>query len=153
MLKPELPSDDTLHALAQRVGDLLLATGHTLVTAESCTGGWIAKTITDIPGCSAWFEFGYVSYGNDAKVTCLGVSPDTLAAHGAVRQDVAEQMATGARLAAAAEVAVAITGLAGPDGGTVEKPVGTVWMAWAGPGPQLLARQFRFEGNREAVRR
>lgn len=130
----------------------LTARGARVATAESCTGGWLAKSLTDLPGSSAWFEYGFVTYGNNAKADLLGVSPETLAVHGAVSQDVAEQMATGARLAAASELAVAITGIAGPGGGSPDKPVGTVWLAWAGPGPRLESRVCRFEGDRAAIR-
>jgi nicotinamide-nucleotide amidase len=123
-----------------------------IAVAESCTGGWIAKALTDQPGSSAWFGFGFVTYSNEAKCALLGVSAETIAGQGAVSEDVAEQMATGARLASAAEIAVAVTGIAGPDGGSPEKPVGTVCLAWAGPGVQLVSQSYRFEGDREAVR-
>jgi nicotinamide-nucleotide amidase len=146
-------SDDNL--LAERVAELaelLLARGLKLSTAESCTGGWLAKCLTDRPGSSAWFEFGFVTYGNNAKQALLGVRPETLRDHGAVSQQVAEQMAIGARRASGADLAVAITGIAGPDGGTDAKPVGTVWLAWAGPDGQLGAEKRELPGNRSAVR-
>ena len=150
---------DSLHDLTRRISaraEALAAAlntrGARLATAESCTGGWLAKSLTDIPGSSAWFEYGFVTYGNNAKADVLGVSAETLAVHGAVSQDTAEQMATGARLAAASELAVAVTGIAGPGGGSPDKPVGTVWMAWAGPGPQLESRVFRLDGDRAAIR-
>jgi nicotinamide-nucleotide amidase len=139
--------------LVRRIGAALAAKSARIATAESCTGGWLAKVLTDQPGSSAWFGYGFVAYANDAKEFLLGVSPETIDRHGAVSQDVAEQMATGARIASAAEIAVAITGIAGPDGGTADKPVGTVCFAWAGPGVQLISRRRRFEGDRDAVRR
>lgn len=147
------PDDGELQRLARQLAALLTAQAMRVATAESCTGGWLAKVLTDIPGSSAWFDCGFVTYGNAAKSSLLGVSPETLQVHGAVSQDVAEQMATGARLASGAEIAVAVTGIAGPGGGTADKPVGTVWFAWAGPGPYLTARHARFGGDREAVRR
>jgi nicotinamide-nucleotide amidase len=139
--------------LVRRIGAALAAKSARLAVAESCTGGWIAKLLTDQPGSSAWFGYGVVAYGNDAKEALLGVSPDTLERAGAVSEDVAEQMATGARLGSAAEIAVAVTGVAGPTGGTADKPVGTVCFAWAGPGVQLISKTHRFSGDRDAVRR
>lgn len=147
------PTDAELQALAARVGAALRARGWRLATAESCTGGWIAKLLTDQPGSSHWFGFGFVTYANEAKQACLGVSADTLAAHGAVSGEVVEQMATGARLASAAELAVAVSGIAGPGGGSADKPLGLVWLGWAGPGPRLEARCERYRGDRDAVRR
>lgn len=139
--------------LVRRIGAALTAKSARIAVAESCTGGWIAKALTDRPGSSAWFGYGFIAYSNDAKEFLLGVSPETIDRHGAVSEDVAEQMATGARIASAAEIAVAVTGIAGPDGGTTDKPVGTVCFAWAGPGVQLLSRQRRFEGDRDSIRR
>ena len=139
--------------LVRRIAAALAAKSARLAVAESCTGGWIAKLLTDQPGSSAWFGYGFVTYSNEAKQALLGVSPETLAAQGAVSTDVAEQMATGARLASAAEIAVAVSGIAGPDGGSADKPVGTVCLAWAGPGVQLVSQQPRFSGDRDAVRR
>ena len=148
-----VPGDAELAALVETLATRLIARDARIATAESCTGGWLAKCLTDRPGSSAWFEYGFVTYGNAAKGAMLGVGEGTLAAHGAVSVEVAEQMAIGARLASSAEIAVAITGIAGPDGGTADKPVGTVWLAWAGPGPVLVAEQRRFEGDRDAIRR
>jgi nicotinamide-nucleotide amidase len=139
--------------LVRRIAAALAAKSARLAVAESCTGGWIAKLLTDQPGSSAWFGYGFVTYSNEAKQALLGVSPETLAAQGAVSTDVAEQMATGARLASAAEIAVAVSGIAGPDGGSADKPLGTVCLAWAGPGVQLVSQQRRFSGDRDAVRR
>jgi nicotinamide-nucleotide amidase len=145
--------DAGLAALVDRLAARLEALDARIATAESCTGGWLAKCLTDRAGSSAWFEYGFVTYGNAAKLALLGVSEATLAAHGAVSEDVAEQMAIGARLASGAELAVAITGIAGPDGGSADKPVGTVWLAWTGPGPVLEAELRQFSGDRAAIRR
>jgi nicotinamide-nucleotide amidase len=146
-------TDAQIADLVRRVAAALAACSARIAVAESCTGGWTTKCLTDLAGSSGWFGYGFVTYSDEAKVELLGVSPDSLAAHGAVSQDVAEQMATGARLVSAAEVAVAVTGIAGPDGGSVEKPIGTVWLAWAGPGVQLRSRHFRLSGDRESIRR
>ncbi len=147
-------SDDAgVQALVAQLAAELRARGMRVATAESCTGGWLAKSLTDLAGSSDWFEYGFVTYGDEAKLALLGVSPETLAGHGAVSQAVAEQMATGARLASGAEVTVAITGIAGPSGGSAAKPVGTVWFAWSGPGPVLASAAARFDGDRAAVRR
>lgn len=137
----------------ERVAAALIARGAMLSTAESCTGGWLAKCLTDRPGSSAWFEFGFVCYGNNAKERMLGVDPQLLDRYGAVSREVAEAMADGARTASGADIAVAVTGIAGPDGGSAEKPVGTVWLAWSGPGPQHSCHSAQFSGDREAVRR
>ena len=139
--------------MAQRVARLLEEQNARLATAESCTGGWIAKSLTDIPGSSAWFEYGFVAYGNDAKATMLGIEPDLIAQHGAVSQEVAAEMALAARVVSGADLAVAVTGIAGPDGGTIDKPVGTVWIAWNGPQRRAATRLEDFDGDREEVRR
>lgn len=140
-----------LQALARQVAARASAGGHHLVTAESCTGGWVAKVLTDIAGSSAWFDCGVVAYSNPAKVDLLGVPEALLAEHGAVSGAVAAAMAEGARARYRCDLAVAVTGVAGPSGGTVEKPVGTVWLAWAGSGAAVTAHH-RFDGDREAVR-
>lgn len=146
--------DDTqLHELAAAVGAALQRWGTSLVTAESCTGGWIAKTITDIPGCSAWFEAGLVAYSYEAKQALLGVRPETLLRHGAVSEEAVLEMVSGALIHSGAGTAVAVTGIAGPGGGTAEKPVGTVWIAWKRRGGYPAMRRFLFAGDREAVRR
>lgn len=145
-------TDEELRALACTLGERLLARGASVATAESCTGGWIAKALTDVPGSSQWFGFGFVSYANRAKETLLGVSPALLERDGAVSESVVRAMAERARLVAAAELAVAVSGIAGPDGGEAEKPVGTVWFAWATAAETRTARH-RFDGGREAVRR
>ena len=150
---PAQATDAKIAELVRRIAAALGDTSARLSVAESCTGGWIAKALTDQPGSSAWFGYGFITYSDAAKQEVLGVSADTLAGQGAVSEDVAEQMATGARLVSAAEIAVAVTGIAGPDGGSRDKPVGTVCLAWAGPGVQLVSTTRRFEGDREAIRR
>jgi nicotinamide-nucleotide amidase len=123
-----------------------------LATAESCTGGWLAKVCTDRAGSSGWFERGFVTYSNAAKRELLGVQAETLARHGAVSRETVLEMVAGALAHSHAHWALAISGIAGPGGGSAEKPVGTVWFAWGGPGGWQLAREARFEGNRDAVR-
>ena len=122
-----------------------------LACAESCTGGWIAKILTDQPGSSAWFERGLVTYSNLAKYQLLGVPLDMLDEYGAVSQPVAEAMVRGALSQSAADYAVAVTGIAGPEGGSADKPVGTVWLAWAGP-EEVTSQLANFSGDREQVR-
>lgn len=133
----------------------LLASGRRLVTAESCTGGWIAKACTDVPGSSRWFRGGVVTYDDELKSTLLGVRPVTLRLHGAVSEATVLEMATGALARLRGEVAVAVSGIAGPDGGTPEKPCGTVWLAWASQlpaGVRTWSRCCRFDGDRADVR-
>jgi len=146
-------NDAALAALAARLAEQLLAHGLKLAAAESCTGGWIAKCLTEIAGSSEWFDRGFVTYSNGAKVTMLGVSADTLASRGAVSEESVREMAAGAVRHSQAQVAVAVSGVAGPAGGSAEKPVGSVWIAWAWPDRRVSARCFHFDGNREAVRR
>jgi nicotinamide-nucleotide amidase len=149
-------TDAELARLAARIGERLTPAGQHITTAESCTGGWTAKVLTDVPGSSEWFETGFVAYGNSAKTTLLGVLPAELAEHGAVSEAVVKAMALGALERAQADFAVAISGIAGPDGGTPGKPVGTVWFAWAwrhGRAVHVQARRKLFKGDREAVRR
>lgn len=124
-------TDSELMQLSEQVGQALKARGATVTTAESCTGGWVAKVITDIAGSSARFERGFVTYSNEAKAQMIGVREETLAQHGAVSEPVVVEMAIGALKAARADYAVSISGIAGPDGGSEEKPVGTVWFAFA----------------------
>lgn len=131
--------------------DLLLKNRWMLATAESCTGGMIAAACTDLSGSSAWFERGFVSYSNAAKTEMLGVPAALIAAHGAVSEPVARAMAQGALLHSSAQVALAVTGIAGPSGGSADKPVGTVWFAWATPAGTVIERQL-FTGDRAAVR-
>lgn len=134
------------------MADLLLKRGWMLATAESCTGGLIAATCTDLAGSSAWFERGLVTYSNEAKTELLGVDPALVAQHGAVSEAVARAMVQGALTHAHAQVAVAVTGVAGPGGGSADKPVGTVWFGLALPG-QVLTERCHFTGDRAQVRR
>ena len=138
---------------ARRVGSLLKGLGLRLASAESCTGGWVAKVITDIPGSSQWFERGLVVYSNAAKMELLGVSAQTLETYGAVSREVAVEMARGAVARAPAEVGLAVTGVAGPDGGTPAKPVGLVWLGWCRAGTEPVTFEGHFHGGREAIRR
>jgi nicotinamide-nucleotide amidase len=144
---------DGVPALVVRLADTLLRRGAMLATAESCTGGLIAGACTDLAGSSAWFDRGYVSYSNEAKVDLLGVDAALIATHGAVSEPVARAMAEGAvaRTNGRARVAVAVTGVAGPTGGSADKPVGTVWFGWAVDG-DIRTERRRFEGDRAAVR-
>jgi nicotinamide-nucleotide amidase len=138
--------------LAEQVGRKLLDARWHVATAESCTGGGVAAALTDIPGSSQWFERGYVTYSNLAKQQDLGVSAATLDAHGAVSGAVVEAMATGALKASGADLAVAVSGVAGPDGGTSAKPVGLVWFALARRGTPVRSEAQNFAGDRAAVR-
>jgi len=147
------PSDTELAELALRVGGELKAHHLMLVTAESCTGGWIAKTITDVSGCSDWFDCGMAAYSYEAKQAMLGVRIETLMECGAVSRETVVEMVSGALIHSGASVAVAVTGIAGPTGGTPEKPVGTVWIGWKRRGGYPDARLFHFSGDRESVRR
>ena len=131
----------------------LTAIGWKMATAESCTGGWIAKCCTDLAGSSAWFERGFVTYSDAAKKDALGVDARILQEAGAVSRAVALQMAEGARRRAGVDIAVAVTGIAGPDGGTLDKPVGTVWFAWSRKDHAPDAEVACFRGDRDAVRR
>jgi nicotinamide-nucleotide amidase len=144
--------DAELFKLAEQVGQSLKANGKTMATAESCTGGWIAQTITEVPGSSAWFDRGFVTYSNTAKVEMLGVSPQTLETYGAVSAETATEMAAGALAHSNADVAVAVTGIAGPDGGTPEKPVGTVFIAWAHKNGTSKVVRKQLSGNRRQIR-
>ena len=141
-----------MNELAQKVGAALKARGLLLVTAESCTGGWVAMEVTAIAGSSDWFERGYVTYSNAAKREELGVAEATLTRHGAVSEETAREMAAGALKHARGQVALAITGVAGPTGGSRDKPVGTVCFAWA-HGSKISSETRRFDGDRESVRR
>ena len=130
----------------------MLSRGWVLATAESCTGGGIGAAITAVPGSSAWFDGGVISYSNRAKQCLLGVSAESLAESGAVSEPVVRQMAQGALQCCAADLAVAVSGIAGPDGGSAEKPVGTVWIAWAQADGKVTVRHFVFAGDRQSVR-
>ena len=145
--------DRAIGQLVLRLANELLRRGWKLAAAESCTGGWVAKCCTDMAGSSAWFDRGFVTYSNAAKQEMLKVSAETLARDGAVSECVALEMARGACEAAGTEAALAVTGIAGPDGGTAEKPVGMVWFAWSlGEGESATVLR-QFHGDREAVRR
>lgn len=151
-----MADDADIRALSEQLVAALTASGKTLAAAESCTGGWIAKAITDVPGSSAVFGYGVVSYSNDAKASLLAVSGATLQAHGAVSEATVREMAERVVDLAAADVGVAVSGIAGPDGGSDEKPVGSVWFAWTTRGSDGLhtdAELQCFPGNRDAVRR
>lgn len=141
-----------LVALAAEVGRYLQQGGRVLATAESCTGGLVAAGMTAIAGSSAWFEFGWVTYANAAKMRCLNVPEALLAAHGAVSEEVARAMAEGALAAGGADVALAVSGIAGPGGGSREKPVGTVCFGWAAKGQATASDTRHFTGGRDAVR-
>lgn len=139
------------HILCGLVADLLLNSGWKLATAESCTGGLIAAACTDLAGSSNWFERGFVTYSNEAKTELLGVDAALIARHGAVSEEVARAMVQGALQHSHAQVALSVTGIAGPTGGSEAKPVGTVWFSWATPAGVQTATQH-FEGDRSAVR-
>ena len=148
-----IPSDADLRQLAESVGTRLREARDHLVTAESCTGGWIAKVATDIAGSSDWFDCGMAAYSYEAKQALLGVRPQTLELHGAVSRETVIEMVSGALVNSGASVAVAVTGIAGPGGGSEDKPVGTVWIGWKRRGGYARAEVFHFDGDREAVRR
>ncbi|MBF6647960.1 CinA family protein [Methylobacter sp. BlB1] len=145
--------DHELFELAEQLGRSLKAGGRKIVTAESCTGGWIAQTITEVPGSSAWFDRGFVTYSNISKVQMLGVRQETLEKYGAVSAETAMEMAQGALSNSDANCACAVTGIAGPDGGSPEKPVGTVFIAWQykDGGCEVIKKQFA--GARHQIRR
>lgn len=142
-----------LQMLAEKLGEMLTRRGLQLAVAESCTGGWVAQVITSVAGSSRWFERGYVTYSNAAKMEMLGVQASTLGKHGAVSEATVREMAEGALTHSHAQVTVAITGIAGPGGGSLEKPVGSVWLAWSRQDRPTRTRLAHFLGNRDAVRR
>ena len=146
-------TDHELDVLARRVGEALAARGLWLATAESCTGGWIAEAVTAIAGSSAWFDRGFVTYSNAAKTDMLGVRGDTLDTHGAVSEATVSEMAAGALARSRADLAVAVSGVAGPGGGSAAKPVGTVCLAWARRGAPTATTTVHLAGDRAAVRR
>ncbi len=145
--------DATLLNLAHELGTALKNKGWNLALAESCTGGWAAQSVTAIAGSSAWFDRGFVTYSNLAKQQMLGVGADTLEQYGAVSKQTAEEMALGAIAHSSADISAAITGIAGPEGGSAEKPVGTVCFGWSCKNGQILTQTEVFSGDREAVRR
>jgi nicotinamide-nucleotide amidase len=148
----EAKADATLQHLAAELGAHLAERGWRVSTAESCTGGGVASAITAVAGSSQWFEVGFVTYANSAKARLLGVKEDVLAQEGAVSRAVVEQMAAGAQAASGAQLAVAVSGVAGPDGGTRDKPVGTVWFAWADATGAIVSECYVYQGDRAQVR-
>ena len=146
------PSPPNLDDLASKLGLALHKNQLMLATAESCTGGGIAEAITRIPGSSAWFDRGFVTYSYESKVDLLGVKRETLLDHGAVSAEIAMQMVAGAIASSRAQVAVAVTGIAGPDGAQPDKPVGTVWFAWKFPKKPITSEVCHFSGDRNAIR-
>lgn len=148
-----LPDDAALQALAQRIAAQLIARRQRMATAESCTGGLIAKVLTDLAGSSAWFERGIVSYSNDAKAELLGVPEATIARYGAVSGPTVIAMADGLRGRAPVQWTVSVSGIAGPTGEVPGKPVGTVFIGWSGAGIASASSRFQFDGDRDAVRR
>ncbi|MFP5404671.1 MAG: CinA family protein [Gammaproteobacteria bacterium] len=145
-------SDEELHQLASELGDKLRARGWMLATAESCTGGWVGELLTSLPGSSHWYERGFITYANAAKVEMLGVSPDTLDTHGAVSEITAAEMAKGALKHSHAQATLSITGIAGPGGGTPQKPVGLVCYGWALADGTVMTSTCRLDGDREEIR-
>lgn len=141
-----------MEKLVTELAELLMSRGFLLSTAESCTGGMVAAELTAIAGSSNWFDSGFVTYSNQAKQVMLGVSLATLESKGAVSAEVVAEMAAGAVQRSQAQIAVSISGVAGPGGGSAEKPVGTVWMGWALPNGKIETEQFRFAGDRASVR-
>lgn len=144
--------DDELDELAARVGAGLKARKWMLATAESCTGGWVGEAVTAVSGSSQWYDRGFITYTNLAKQEMLGVSAETLTAHGAVSEETVQEMALGALSHSHADVALAISGVAGPTGGSPEKPVGTVCFAWVTRDGKMYSEKYLFPGNRRDVR-
>lgn len=145
-------SNEELRQLARDLGDKLCARGWMLATAESCTGGWVGELVTSLAGSSHWYERGFITYANAAKVEMLGVPPETLEAHGAVSEETAMAMAAGALARSHAQATLAISGIAGPGGGTSQKPVGLVCYGWALADGTLLSSTCRLDGDREEIR-
>lgn len=141
-----------LFDLASQLGEKLTGEQASIATAESCTGGWIAKCITDVPGSSNWFKGGIVSYANTAKVDLLGVPETVLLLHGAVSSEVVKLMSSGAKSRLNSDWSIAVSGVAGPDGGTRKNPVGTVWFAWIRRGGEPTIDCQHFQGNRHQIR-
>ena len=146
-------NEETLQNLAKEVASRLIDQSLTMATAESCTGGWVSKIVTDIDGSSQWFECALVTYSNRTKQDLLGVSENTLHTQGAVSQATVKEMVLGLMDRCNANIGVSISGIAGPGGGTEDKPVGTVWMAWAKQGLLIESIKFQFEGDRGEVRK
>jgi nicotinamide-nucleotide amidase len=142
-----------LEAIARKIGSELKARNLMFTSAESCTGGWVGQVVTSVPGSSHWYDRGFISYTNASKRELLGVSSEVLARFGAVSAQTVRAMADGALANSRADVSLAITGIAGPGGGTEDKPVGTVWLAWAGKNRESRAERHQFDGDRTSVRR
>ena len=145
-------SDEELHQLAAELGDKLIARGWMLATAESCTGGWVGQLITSLPGSSQWYERGFITYANAAKTEMLGVPAEVIGEHGAVSEETASAMAAGALTHSHAQATLAISGIAGPAGGTPQKPVGLVCYGWALADGTLMSSTCRLDGDREEIR-
>ena len=145
-------SDEELRQLASELGDKMLARGWMLATAESCTGGWVGHLLTSLPGSSRWYERGFITYANDAKIEMLGVPAETIDQYGAVSEETASAMAAGALRNSHAQAALAISGIAGPGGGTPHKPVGLVCYGWALADGTLMSSTCRLDGDREEIR-
>jgi nicotinamide-nucleotide amidase len=145
-------SDEELLQLAHTLGHLLHEKGWMLTSAESCTGGWLAQVVTAIPGSSAWFDRGFITYSNQAKEAMLGVHAETLDTRGAVSEETVKEMAVGALARSAGQISTAISGIAGPGGGTPKKPVGTVCIGWALAGEAPMSTTCRLSGDREEIR-
>jgi nicotinamide-nucleotide amidase len=153
-MKPDtVGMSESLEKIAQQVADGLLEGGLMLATAESCTGGWVAKVLTDIAGSSEWFDRGFVTYSNAAKQEMLGVSEQTLSEQGAVSEAVVKEMVVGALASSGASLALSVSGIAGPGGGSQDKPVGMVWFAWQRTGGSVQTLCQHFSGDRDSVRR
>ena len=146
-------SDEALYLLGEEVGKTLLQRGMMLATAESCTGGWVGEAVTAVPGSSLWFDRGFITYTNAAKQEILGVAAATLERYGAVSEQAVREMVAGALKTSRSQVALAISGVAGPSGGTPEKPVGTVWFAWGFANGTVATEWQQFAGDRLEVRR
>ena len=144
--------ESQIDALATRLGRRMVLAGGMIATVESCTGGLIARALTETPGSSQWFDRGFVTYSNEAKIEMVGVSAQTLAAHGAVSEPTALEMARGALDRSRARLSLSVTGVAGPGGGSIDKPVGTVCFGWAHAGGAARALTWRFDGDRASVR-
>ena len=145
-------SDEELHQLAAELGDKLIARGWMLATAESCTGGWVGQLLTSLPGSSQWYERGFITYANAAKIEMLGVPAEVIDEHGAVSEETASAMAAGALAHSHAQATLAISGIAGPGGGTPQKPVGLVCYGWALEDGTVMSSTCRLDGDREEIR-
>ncbi len=144
---------DALYSLSEQIGSCLLQREHKLVTVESCTGGWISKCISDVSGSSAWFDQGFVTYSDQSKIVLLGVHQRTIEMYGAVSENTLREMVAGALAKTNANIALGVTGIAGPSGGSTGKPVGTVWLGWQIRACSFHSQRVQLVGDRESVRR